>query len=667
MPTVVGPWLAGLYDRDRVVARAANEGLSSFLTTSEKLTAFWHKCQPQILDYAIEAIRERENTLSDERSTTAEDAQAKYFRVVMFSLSLVLGLLQRIDDGGLKRMTQKYDEFFAEEAVWTSITLEDPTTRKTACLLLSACLGRHLPYGATNKARQAFVTGGLKTNQAGSAFEFVKALAGLTALDPSFWISASGDKKSPIMRLQAFISKGSQGSPPKFWEALGQLLAIMPDQSLGPGTASRLLSSIKAGITNREEPRTNTSYSWRCFIDVAKRFMTQLPDEAKPDLAREQLLPLLHQFLFTATETAAIPTGPVAMSILADAHIMMVHSSSEVIQVSSIEWQRLGTILCANISSSLPEVSKDYESSQNVIAEQGRRWFGLVGHVYDILTETTETQPAILQQITEPSNSVLSQCYALLQSRNLKPFGAARIIEYALSTSRNLLSRDFQPLISFLHEIVQDDFGKLAESRSAPYLISCLAIIGSDEDKQSDYQSLWQSWLVAALSLPSGRTQLEVLTGLLSQDRAIELAKTNDALQEKLYEQAQATLDSERDAWDTLEASLVHHTIRDDIVQKLALDSVSRLSTTCQSVSLSYPSVRMIRMIAQKEPNVFAQGPLHMELVSYLLALSELDDSFDSLDLSDIRSILDNQTQGNVPAIDLIRTNLEGASIQSLG
>ncbi|EOO00110.1 putative c3hc4 type (ring finger) zinc finger containing protein [Phaeoacremonium minimum UCRPA7] len=107
IPRIVGSWLAGTFDKDRVVARAASDGLSSFLNTDEKFLQFWKRCQTQILDFAIEAIQETPDTLSDERSTTADDAEAKYLRVVGGSLSLVLGLLQRLQDTDLEVASDK--------------------------------------------------------------------------------------------------------------------------------------------------------------------------------------------------------------------------------------------------------------------------------------------------------------------------------------------------------------------------------------------------------------------------------------------------------------------------------------------------------------------------------------------------------------------------------
>ncbi|KAG5930319.1 hypothetical protein E4U42_002243 [Claviceps africana] len=662
---IVGPWLAGLYDRDRVVARAATDGISSFLTTSEKLTAFWSKCQFQILDFACEAIRETQDTLSDERSTTPEDAESKFYRVVASSLSLVMGLLQRVDEAGLHKAMDKYDEYFNEETVWKTITFKDSTVRKTICQLLFTCLDRKLPYATSTKARQAFVTGGLKSSQAASALEYVRALTKLTQQDVSIWSSASAanERKSSLARLQSFISKGSQGSPPKFWEALDQLLSLLPaDDTLGLDTASKLLTAVKAGITNREEPRTNSSYSWKCFIDVAKRSMDQLPHDAKLALAREHLFPLLEQFFFSTSDTSSIPTGPNAMHILVQAHLAAITSCSEVAQASAEEWSRLGTILCTNISGSLPEVSKEYKVSQGRIAEQGRRWFGLVGMISAALVENGTALP---DQTSDPSARIISQCALLLESRNMKPFGAARILEYALSTSKHLFDGDSgEHLALFLQTAAGDGVDQVAASLSAETLLSCLGIFGSISGRDELYQKTWRMWTKACLQLTEEHIRNPMLAALLSQDHASPLAKESKELQEMLYSQSVALLDSESEAWDLLETALVHHSMSDEMCHSLGVELVSRLS---KSNHRPDTVLKMIEMLARSRPSTFSQGPLHTELVAQLLSSSEISDVSTSSKAAAILSILNAESQGQLPVVEIIQTNLERASAQSLG
>ncbi|KAG6278972.1 hypothetical protein E4U47_004466 [Claviceps purpurea] len=663
IPKIVGPWLAGSYDRDRVVARAATDGLSSILTTHEKMTAFWCRCQSQIVDFACEAIRETQDTLSDERSTTSEDAEAKFYRVVASSLSLVMGLLQRVDDAELQKAINKYDEYFSQEAVWKTITFKDAAVRKTACQLLFTCLDRKLPYATSVKTKQAFVTGGLKSSQAGSALEYVRALTKLTQQDASIWSSASNDKKSSLSRLQAFIAKGSQGSPSKFWEALDQLLALIPADALNLETASKLLTSIRAGITHREETRNDTSYSWKCFISLARRSMDQLPPDAKLAFAQEQLFSLLEQFLFPDPDTNSIPTGPDAMSVLVQAHLAVIKSSAEVVQASAKELERLSTVLCTNISGSLPEVSKEYQSSQGRIAEQGQRWFGLVGEITTALT--ADSAGDLPDQTSGPSARVISQCVALLESRNMKPFGASQILESALSTSPHLfVGGSGEHLATFLQTAAGDGMDQLSASVSAKSLLSCLRIFGSIGGHDEAYQKTWLVWTKGSLHLTDEQARDSMLVALLSQDRAAPLSKDNKELQEFLLSQAIAILDSKSEAWDLLETALVHQAMSDEACHNLGVELVDRLS---KSITQPDSSLKMIDMVARYRPSTFSQGSLHTELVAQLLSSSEIQDVSTSSKAAAILSILNAESQGQLPVVEIIQANLERASAQSLG
>ena len=94
MRKVVGAWLAGLYDSDRLVARAAQEALDQIFPTQEKMLAVWRVYTRAIMEYAHDAVlRETAQTLSDERTVSPDDAEAKHARVVGTGLSLLSHLL----------------------------------------------------------------------------------------------------------------------------------------------------------------------------------------------------------------------------------------------------------------------------------------------------------------------------------------------------------------------------------------------------------------------------------------------------------------------------------------------------------------------------------------------------------------------------------------------
>lgn len=664
IPKVVGPWLAGLYDRDRGVSRAANDGLASFLNTPEKVAGFWNRCHAQILDYAIDAILETQDTLSDERTTTKEDAEAKYARVVTASLSLVLGLLQRMSTEDIQNLSTRYDDFFNEDSVWASIASPDATVRKTVYQLVFACLDRKLPYAESTKVRHAVVTGGLKSSQAGSALEYVRALTKLASLHPEVWEPSPKQKKAPLTLLQTFITKGSQGSPAKFWEYLDQLLSILPADVISFDFALSLMTSIKSGITNREEPRTNTSFAWKCYIDTAKRLLKSLDPDAQLAFAEVHLFPLSEEFLFSTSERpTSIPLGPNAMSIFVEVYLAVTHASPRLVAASAEQWDRLAGVLCSQISGSLPEVSKEYETSQEQIAEKGRRWFALVGHIHSKIKETGDTIP---NQTVAPSTKIVSQCIGLLESRNMKPFGAARILEYALSTSPHTF--DAEPghrMAAFLHNAAEEDMGKVIESSSSRYLFSCLRMFGALAEDQTEFSDIWSKWTEAVLDLPTSSSRDTALTSLVSQGKGGQLAQKNQKLQEEITARVFATVNGEADSWALLEAAATHEGLAPSSFERLIRDL---LEITEKGTQRTAEALRALEILAKAKPEILTQDEaLRTALVAQSLSLSEISDSTVSKKAIAIRSILDVATDGKVAVASIIQSNLETVGPQSLG
>ena len=83
MPQVVGPWLAALYDNDKLASRAAKESLKRVFPAEEKLNSIWRVYQASLFTFVVSTLmNETAQTLSDERITSPDDAKAKYARVI---------------------------------------------------------------------------------------------------------------------------------------------------------------------------------------------------------------------------------------------------------------------------------------------------------------------------------------------------------------------------------------------------------------------------------------------------------------------------------------------------------------------------------------------------------------------------------------------------------
>lgn len=104
MPIVTPLWLAGIEDPDKSVSRAAQESFNGVFPTNEKTQGVWRMYHTAILEHLLDLVtKENENTLSDERTTSPEDAIMKYARTVGCGVVIVTKLLSTIllDSAGI--------------------------------------------------------------------------------------------------------------------------------------------------------------------------------------------------------------------------------------------------------------------------------------------------------------------------------------------------------------------------------------------------------------------------------------------------------------------------------------------------------------------------------------------------------------------------------------
>lgn len=88
MPTVVGAWLCGMNDNDKLVVKSATTAFRDLFSSSEKQAGVWKAYQSHILRYCSDAILvESVNTLSDPNTVGKDDAETKYSRVLGAAIS----------------------------------------------------------------------------------------------------------------------------------------------------------------------------------------------------------------------------------------------------------------------------------------------------------------------------------------------------------------------------------------------------------------------------------------------------------------------------------------------------------------------------------------------------------------------------------------------------
>lgn len=141
MPNLVGAWVAGLQDPDRTVSRSAEEAFQSVFSTAEKQSNVLKVYQQQIIEFARDALlNESEKTLSDERSTSAEDADAKFQRLVASAIAVINELLTKVPESELHKQHEAYDEVLTNNKFWDFTSSKDASVRRFLFRLLRTCL-----------------------------------------------------------------------------------------------------------------------------------------------------------------------------------------------------------------------------------------------------------------------------------------------------------------------------------------------------------------------------------------------------------------------------------------------------------------------------------------------------------------------------------------------
>lgn len=141
MPKICPPWLAGLYDNDKIVSKAAQEALSTTFSTEEKLLGLRKAFQQSILQYCADVIQnETVDSLSDARTVSTDDAEAKYARTVATCICLLQDLIQTLPSKDRERHQSLYHDIFSSEKLWTFISDKDPFLVKSTCKVFQTYL-----------------------------------------------------------------------------------------------------------------------------------------------------------------------------------------------------------------------------------------------------------------------------------------------------------------------------------------------------------------------------------------------------------------------------------------------------------------------------------------------------------------------------------------------
>ncbi|KAH8659186.1 hypothetical protein BGZ60DRAFT_120170 [Tricladium varicosporioides] len=672
IPDTVGSWLAGCYDRDVFVARLAENGISSFLDTDAKVVAFWTRCQSQILSYAEEAINETPESLSDERNTSPDDAQALYHRVVGSSISLVANLLTKINKKEILKYQGKYELFLQNKKLWGLASSEDPFIRKTIDNLLIVSLEKQKEILETivERISSGFINKALRASQSTSSLPLLQALSKLTVTFPEVWTSAYKDKDkdagNSFKRLRAFIQKGSQGSSAEYWILLQDLLSKLPPEIL-PSTGVEALETLnifRNSIEGREELRQHANQAWLSYFATVGVVTNNIRDSAvRAEIFREAVYPILEGYMTDETGR-----NPVTTSASVKAFSLWYSQKGLKPQDSlGFSLQKLVNAFIARGLTSAHTGSETLESQKqaqrNIIAE-GHRWFSLLAEVLKF-----EELNDLANLMIDYSRGIYNSAIKTIIGEEGNAYSATATVEIALRLTPVVVCDSSETLASF-KSFVRNDLPKprMIISASSRHLVSLLFILRSIPSQEDVFEVAWKSAIDSLLKIPVDSSTLQVFTALLANEAVSKLSQSFEGLQKLLVKVNVLALQGNSDARSLFETAITFDCYAGATTTTLMLQILQH----CNSKDTeSYPAtldnaLKSLEFISAHKPGLLNDdSDNRIVLITMLLEITEISDKPLALRAMRLKTVVENagnpseETGQSSTTLDLVRWNLE--------
>ncbi|MCJ1287927.1 hypothetical protein MMC26_007279 [Xylographa opegraphella] len=626
LPKVIGAWLAGLKDNDRLVARAAEEAFQKVFSTKSKQDAVWQVYQQTIISYCRRVILEESvATLSDERTTSLDVAEAKYARVVGAAIYTIANALEILSLGELQPQIELYKPLAHSENTWKLASYSDSFVRKAVYGLVCSFLRkRDLDIIDHRKIGMNLLQEALHIDQTGSAYDYSKMLLELSEACPDVWTeyyAGSGDR-SAQRRLCQFLSKGSQGGPPEFWKQISKLLQLLPQQVIHPtegeirsGTADQnsiflVLDAIHDGINRRDELQGNHGEAWRTYLKTVKLLLQSFSSPGPQERFMElYVIHLMDQYLKPAGkgEKWAV-SEPNREEIFRDAILLILQSCPGLFERT---WQELSNAFIQILQLSLPEQSKDYTRSQDSGVHAAKRWYTLQA---DLIQNSV---PKHVQATFEETSALeIMSAIGLLKSRNGKPYSAAACLETALRlVPESTIKVDITK--NLLFDFMRSDIPDLLLSPSSPYLIGMLSIF----EDESEMRQLWIDSIRALMNAPDSTIKFQALRCLISSPWLGSLGLSYDMIP-AVKRSLQCALQGNESCWPVIAAAMANACFPDDLTDDILASLTESLSIESE-LEAGLHGLEMAIQQNEQGMRRFSTSPKGLTLLSRLLFLTE--------------------------------------------
>ncbi|RKF64735.1 putative c3hc4 type zinc finger containing protein [Erysiphe neolycopersici] len=592
----VGSWLAGQFDRDRTVASNVKKTVISLLPTDEKLVAFYSRHQAASLRYACDAIEETPETLSDERTMSKADMWAKYFIAIGSSVSLVVELLQKLNEIERSKLQESYDQFLSNNKLWKLVSCEDSGIRRTICELLIQCCQkqRHVVSNNLDVLSKAFISKGLSTPQQGSISKILDALQILTIEFPEIWevhqrnkISRKACTKHPFTELNSYILAGPRLEPIDFWKSLQQLIKVLPLERLPKKSEEfiEFLQNLQASLSGKVGMRFTTKNAWDYYLDITEFLIANLPDkDSLSDLLEKVIFPLFNKY-FSNILNWDQSVENISFTITSEVEFEVVFRAYKLCLQHSIkdnafqnQWELLGAVLISGLKICLPDKTKNFQSLQSLVSRLSKLWFLLLAEVVKYLSNNSDFEikqdPIVIKSI-----EIVEAAFEVLVSRNGKQYCAAEVLQDAILLTPTLFT--FSPdRPKIVRDLLLIHLPKLLYSPSAALIVPIIfqqqALSISGVNLESIWLGIIDNFLSTYESI-SIEVWAEIAITLISHDEVSEKAQNHQQLQRFLVEQIDSFVHKKHSSKGIFHAALKFNvlsqssalTLRDSLIKYL--------------------------------------------------------------------------------------------------
>lgn len=674
MSRAIGAWLLGLYDNDKLVAKAAQDALEQVFPTADKLRALRKAYQEPILEFVRSAIeKDTPQTLSDERSVSPDEAAAKYARVIAASIGLLSSLLAELQEQDFQKFKAQYDDLFSMKSLWEFAVHEDTSVRKATHKLLRTYLQKWntpAPSGL-DMLSSVYIYKGLNSDQSTSASDYLESLTALTQRHPTIWTTHYHGKKLAKSHLRHFFKRGSQGSASSYWGSIITLFVFVPNEVLptNPSEAEDLLKALHTGFTKKEEPRAFIVNGFRAYICLGCRLKSAVPENDRSALLENAILPILRQFINQdPSKTSWNIPGPSVRELMDQ-----ILNLDGMVQLAAKMLPEISEKLVSQIQASLPEQSKDYGSSQDELASLGERYALLIGSCLKA-RKSELVQDSIFNCLLQVVSPALETC----KTRNGKPYGATAVVSAIVLSCPRALEKDSE-IALVLDEFAKKDLAQLIMSPSSNAIITLLRAANG----RPAFREAQISALKSVTEAPEPLRNVSTFTDLvkiLSNTQPEQFEHLKPTIQEFVASCVSAALEDtdiatqRQDRWKSISNLLSSSQYAGNAIDHVLASLTENL--TLEEEGKAINALEGLQIMSKKSPAIlgtYINTPQSKLLLQKLLLLTESPNDHVAHLATELNASLhaniDQMPYGTTKSgnmLDIIHSNLNDASLDSV-